>query len=247
MRPHKVLHARPRETYIHILRCTQLLHRRILSTNELCRIVAALIRSRDRKGSHCIADAEGSFIAAETALYCTAVEHTGEHPEPIQSTVPCRLGKAPRNLQQGEKIPRAHKRRTKAVKLRSLLRKAIRCRRTEPMREIAARDTYRAPPQPLCHGGNALSEPRVQIGRQPRNTDAHHLNRRISEIIAQKGQRNHRAVIECRRPLTEGARRNIVIHRRRGKRPYEILVIVDTDRDRGMSKCRKISFRMLSR
>ena len=54
-------------------------------------------------------------------------------------------------------------------------------------------------------------------------------------------------MIECRRPLAEGSCRNIVIHRRRGERPYKILVIVDTDGDRGMSKCRKISFRMLSR
>ena len=247
MRPHKVLHARPRETYIHILRCAQLLHRRILSTNELCRIAAALIRSRDRKGRHCIADTEGAFIAAETALYRTTVEHSGEHPETIQPTVPCRLGKAPRNLQQGEKISCPHKRRTKAVKLRSLRGETIRCRRTEPMREIAARDTHRAPPQPLRHGSNALTEPRVQICRQTRNTDAHHLDRRISEIIAQKGQRNHRPVIECCLPLSECTRRNIVIHRRRGEHPHKIFVIVDTDGDRGMPECRKISFRTLSR
>ena len=178
---------------------------------------------------------------------CRTVKRAREHPQPVQPTVPRRLGKAAGNLQEREEISRLHKRRTEFIELCALGHNAIRPIFLEPMREIAARDADSAPPELLRRRSNRLSEQGVRMRGQPRNADADEFGRRIAEVCTQKEKRNHRPVIECRILFPERPRRNIAFPRRRRECAHEFHIVFDPDCDLWMSKRGKIPLCRLAR
>ena len=95
-----VFNALTCESHIVMLSCAQFGNCRIFCSNKLRRIVVFLVPPRHGKGGNGIAHTKRALIAVQVCIQRCTVKGPREHPQPVQSAMPRRLGKAARNLQK---------------------------------------------------------------------------------------------------------------------------------------------------